>query len=202
MGLLSNIMNIMNQRNDNTKDSNGEMDNIMSKRNLTEDRVQWTKFYKDENGIPYNDYKAVIYDDSSENNQILNIKNLTKIENEAKERNVYKAFLQIAENDSELELYSMGSITGKAVCFSSAKTFEQIIYFSTQYEIDSLLSLLSNPDNFKSTENMKYIGDLDEYGNIGDGRNNSQVTNDRIKQVCDVSTSINRNRKVNYENIK
>lgn len=123
--------------------------------------------YRGKDQSLYQEYDGV----NISNGEILKLRQLNKVgkDEETGTTYLYTGYIQSTGHDYDVELISKDKspIGMVPVCFTSDKKIDEIVAQNNQREIYSLLSLLSNKENYENNNGfLNYIGSIDINGNI------------------------------------
>lgn len=123
--------------------------------------------YRGKDERVYQEYDGV----NISNGEILKLRQLNKVgkDEETGRTYLYTGYIQSTGHDYDVELISKDkSPSGMIpVCFTLDKKIDEIIKQNNQREIYSVLSLLSNKENYENNNGfLNYIGSIDIDGNI------------------------------------
>ena len=105
-----------------------------------------------------NDYSGI----NINTGEILRIMETSKIGKDENGTYLYTARIYNTDNREDADMFDVGY----NVCFELYKRLEDIVQSNNQEEIVKVLELLSDEKNFQDINRLKYIGKLDEYGQI------------------------------------
>ena len=109
-------------------------------------------------GKNYCDYNAV----NINTGEILRIRNTNKVCKDINGTYLYTADIENTEHDYDAKILG----TGYSVCFELYTRLEDIVNSNNIEEIEKVLELLSDSQNFQDKDNLKYIGKLNKNGQV------------------------------------
>ena len=163
------------------------------KKQKTQERVQnpyltCTDKYVKQDGADYKtfeEYDGINISQGENRGNILRIRKLEKVGKDGSGTYLYSGYMYNTPNEYDVELTNRQM---PAVCFELYRRLEDIAKDKNSMEINAVLEFLSNPENFKDTNKLNYIGHLKTNFEILD---NGEIKREYIvtKQI-DTSTAI------------
>lgn len=130
--------------------------------------------YTAKDGRRYCDYDGI----NVTNGDFLRLRKMNKVGKDENGTYIYTGYVESTQNEHDVEMLSKDGIPlGIPVCFATDKKIEEIMQSNNQNDLVSLLSMLSNQENFMNNNGyLNYIGKIDKNNTIDKNIGNTTRT--------------------------
>ena len=118
-----------------------------------------------------------------ENGDVLKLRQIQKVGKDKLGNYLYSGYIQSTENEYDEERLDNEEPFGFPVCFELPERLSDIVTRQDPKEIDRVLELFSDRQNFKSND-LQYIGNIDKTGIVQHGgMSKSSAINYKVQQL-------------------